>query len=1484
MVLLGVSILPSARAQDLFVKHLTAEDGLPTSNIRSVLNDANGFLWCGTEEGLLRFDGYTFTVIDNRSVATGGLPDNRVDELFQDRAGKLWIGTALGLTRHDPGKGTFRTYYHDRILYGRIQGMFETRDASLWVLTDSTLCRYEPRSDSFVGYPYSDQLAARAKYDKTMHEKTVVEIGTLLWCCMNGNLLLLDRATGSIRRIGTPGNAREFFRNNAPQDVAFFREIHAETSRSLLITNRTGLYRYTVATGAISLLLPYHSECRSSLSANGILWTVHSDGNFARYDIAKAAYRVLSDPAFRKAVPFHFRHTLYVDRAGVLWFFREGFDLLQHNPQTNITRVFGADVIPANMRVSMITEDRNGCLWLANAGLGLTCLEKHRARFSPVRFGQGTPARDYNGNTRCIAMLDPGTALVGTLAGLYKYRLEAPGALTQEPIFSRAMDSIVCKHPVWSIDRDSLGRFWIAVGLRGVFVFDPATGRHRSFQVRDRDGARLSNNNVRTILVAGDTAWIGTWNGLNAIRIRDVDCASNDPVRIRQFHHVPGDSTSLSNGIIFALFRDRSLRLWIGTENGLNLFHSDKGTFEHFFEFVPGKTKTNSNNIRAIHEDRLGRLWLGTHSGGLLLFQSNPDTRETYTTENGLPSNIIYSILEDGADNLWLGTHRGLCRFNWRTKETRNFREVDGLPNAEFNTGACLKLPDRRLLFAGVQGFTVFDPAHIYDLFPPPPIALTRLLVVGKETPFDRSGLTLSHDKNFITFEFAALSFVRNKENQYMYRMEGVDPDWVFCGTRRIASYSNLAPGEYLFHVRASNCEGIWNNTGTALRITIRRPWWATAWAYAGYGFLLIATIIFVGFGHRRSILRKEREQTAVRENELRFAAAEAQSRALQAENERKGAELLKAKQLQTAYDSLARAHDHLKTAQDRLHTVVSSAPIVLFALDREGRFTLSEGRGLEALGLTSGQVIGQSIHDVYRDFPAILDFAARALRGEHVSIVNEISGLWFDTRATPMYDEEGALIGIIGVATNVTEEQRSREQIVKLSLAVEQSPGMVIITDTCGVVEYVNAKFTEISGYTLEEMIGKTPRVLKSGATSGEEYSTLWNMILSGREWRGEMHNIAKDGREYWVSASISPMKNTQGVITHFIGLQEDITLRKEAEHALALRTEALKEKHAEVLRTQEQLSVQQKLASLGRMTAGIAHEINNPLNFVHNFSALSAALAGELLERFEQAREGIPSGEVDDIISQLYLLKNNTEKISEHSDRAGMIIANMMAHARVQSGERLPADINALVSNAVNTAVRTYQGPEPGIDVIIEKRLDPMAGQVTVWAKDIDRVVGNLVNNAIYAMKGALSTASDECRPSSGDVVVPGRPHGNGAVPDSEGARRNGYIPTLLVTTIRHDAHVSIHVRDNGPGVPEDILPKIFQPFFTTKPAGAGTGLGLSMSYDIVVNGHGGALECYSPPRGAAPAPAGEDTAEQPHDQSHGTEFILTLPVTTL
>ncbi len=290
----------------------------------------------------------------------------------------------------------------------------------------------------------------------------------------------------------------------------------------------------------------------------------------------------------------------------------------------------------------------------------------------------------------------------------------------------------------------------------------------------------------------------------------------------------------------------------------------------------------------------------------------------------------------------------------------------------------------------------------------------------------------------------------------------------------------------------------------------------------------------------------------------------------------------------------------------------------------------------------------------------------------------------------------------------------------------------------------------------------------------------------------------------------------------------------RAELEHLVVERTaeltqqkEELQQALIELQAAQVQLVQSEKMASLGELTAGIAHEIQNPLNFVNNFSELSIELAQELREEIE--KDAPDKGLINDLMQDL---SENQEKINRHGKRAASIVTGMLQHSRSGTGKKEPTDLNALADEYLRLTYHGLRAKDKEFQAKMVARLDPAVGQVEVIPQDLGRVLLNLINNAFYAVTQRKKQETAD------------------------------YEPTVTVTTTRIKTGVEIRIQDNGTGIPEQLKAKIFQPFFTTKPTGQGTGLGLSLAYDIVTKGHGGDLQLQT-------------------REGEGTTFIIRLPI---
>ena len=316
--------------------------------------------------------------------------------------------------------------------------------------------------------------------------------------------------------------------------------------------------------------------------------------------------------------------------------------------------------------------------------------------------------------------------------------------------------------------------------------------------------------------------------------------------------------------------------------------------------------------------------------------------------------------------------------------------------------------------------------------------------------------------------------------------------------------------------------------------------------------------------------------------------------------------------------------------------------------------------------------------------------------------------------------------------------------------------------------------------------------------------------VVLSGNAFEGEMRFA--DGRV--VHHQIQVLPDGGRLLTYF-----DITALKRSEEAAREAKDAAEIALSELKFAQNRLIQTEKLASLGQLTAGIAHEIKNPLNFVNNFSALSVELIDELQESLRRANLGADArSDIDEMMS---LLRTNLDKVQQHSKRADSIVKNMLMHSREGSGERRPADLNAIVEDSLHLAYYGARTEKKEFKVTLDRSLDPEAGQIEMFPQDITRALLNLVSNSFYA---TLKRNAEMAKGS--------------------------FEPVVSASTKNLGDRVEIRIRDNGVGISPEIRDKVFNPFFTTKPPGEGTGLGLSLSYDIIVKQHAGSIEFETQP----------------------------------
>ena len=770
-------------------------DGLSHNTILSITQDREGFLWIGTSDGLNRYDGYGFTVYRHIPGDSSSLANNTVKAVLGDRAGHLWVGTDDGLHRLDRRTRRFVRYALRPDTAERRQAIFhilEDHAGHLWVASSDGLYRYEQQADHFVAYRHEPT---------NPHSLTDNAIWSLY---EDHDLLLWVSSINGLHRYDP--QADHFIRFPIPPTERHNAIRHRDEAGRLWLSGLHGLTTFDPASQQFmappAALAGRHVEAVLDVR-EGIRWIGTDDGIY-RFDATNNAYRhVQIDPSPGGYLQNRVK-TLYEDRAGALWvgtfsgLYRldphvKRFGHLGHHP-TDPNSLSGNTIMA-------VLEEANGIVWVGTLGAGLNRVDRATGSITRYRHAPG------RGHT-------------------------------------------LCNDLIWSLYKDRRRRLWIGTD-EGLCAFDPQTQQFTRYPL-SLDSSRTQQPPVHAIQEGEDgRLWIATNIGLYHL----------DPqTGALGWYDQPGDAPTISSTFfVQSLLADQAGMVWMGTFGG-SLYRFDTAT-ERFtrYPLLRGEQEELvSEGIWAIHEGGDGALWLGSDLG-LTRFDPQAGTTQHFTQTDGLPGSIVYALLEDDKGRLWMSTNLGLARLNEATdRSIRVYDAGDGLKNTEFNRRAAFKGRDGTFYFGGLNGLTWFHPTTIQDNPHVPPVAITRIETSNRDTtvtvnPHGLKELVLSYRDYTVSFAFTALNFTNPAQNQYAYQLEGFDEQWIAAGPRRFASYTNIPPGTYTFRVKGSNDDGVWNEQGATLALTVTPPFWQTWW----FRLLLLATVIgLLAAAHRYRVAR----------------------------------------------------------------------------------------------------------------------------------------------------------------------------------------------------------------------------------------------------------------------------------------------------------------------------------------------------------------------------------------------------------------------------------------------------------------------------------------------------------------------------------------------------------------------------------------------------------------------------------------------------
>jgi signal transduction histidine kinase len=479
-------------------------------------------------------------------------------------------------------------------------------------------------------------------------------------------------------------------------------------------------------------------------------------------------------------------------------------------------------------------------MWLNQPGNGLVKIEKKRNLFLTIAQLPGDYSNSFRNhealNTRMFWPLDNDHLLTGTLLNICNVNIRTGKADMVRYPDNTVVKELTTSHNWGCATADNQGNIFIGTWDQWIFVYNNHLKTCRSFYALP--GGPKGGQCYRTMLLDSENMlWIGGNEGV--FRIQANELLSNPSPHMEAVS--TGDGSTWK--IVFALMEDRNKNVWVGTQAGIKVFSPDGKITSYIHE--EGKNSLSVNEVRCIAEDKNGNIWIATCGGGLNKLDSATNEFTVYRTKDGLANDVIYSILIDKENNLWLASNLGLSKFNPSNKVVNNFTPFDGLQGYEFNTNAFCTMPGGELVFGGTSGMSVFKPEAIAVSSPAPTVVLSSFKVLGEEAPLD-SGITrLSYKQDNLTFQFATTSYYRSAGNQFAYKLEGLDHDWVYSGNRPYVTYSHVPPGDYTFRVKAANTSGVWNEEGIAYKISVSPPWWATWW-FRTVAVLAIAAAIYL--------------------------------------------------------------------------------------------------------------------------------------------------------------------------------------------------------------------------------------------------------------------------------------------------------------------------------------------------------------------------------------------------------------------------------------------------------------------------------------------------------------------------------------------------------------------------------------------------------------------------------------------------------------
>ena len=803
---------------------LSIEDGLSSSRANAIIQDSKGYIWIGTWNGLNRYDGYTFkTYIPDYKDSTT-LTNREVVALIEDSHENIWIGTTSGLSCLNPRNDKITSYNFKN----RIISLLEGSDGNIWIGTwGGGLHILNVKTGQFERHFHNDIISDISEDDE--HN---------IWLATYNGLIKYDPKSNShTRYLYDPTRPDNCLSNN--------------TTTQVKISPDGAIWVGTWGGGLNKLTFNQDTK----------------EYDFHRYKKSNKPYSLCSDVVYK----------LYVDRFSNIWCgsWDAGISLLEPEEQKTAPAkakfhsfqhtVSTPESISGN-NISALFVDRSGLLWVGATKINRTSVVKNGIN---TIITKSLENGSYNYRSVASIAQYENNLWVGTASELKLYKKD-----NDQFQFVKDINDLSYIHngyyysstSVLDITKNSHG-LWIATDDAGVILFpgnNAITQTKPSFKYFNSDTpTKIPGNKVNCISVSKnnpDMIWVGTMHSGFASLLYQDNKASTTIIK-------KGDSEKdLSDNSIRAILEDKNGMVWIGTQNGLNCYNPQTQTITKFFHSFHDSLSINDNVINKIFEDSNGNLWIGSNSGinkKIEIKLPNGDIKiafKNFPTSQRIGNGIITNIFEDNNGFLWIKPYQGIVRFDPHNERiikdylTKDFQYLSIERNSTF------KSKNGTIFLGGTKGLIYFHPDSLMQNSYPPKPCITDFLVFNtsihnQSYPFNNDSLNLliqyknkldlSYQDKAISFVFSAMDYKDPGKNTYAYLLEGYDKVWNNIGSRNSATYTNIPPGDYTFHIKAANSDGVWCTQPTSINIHISSPWWKTIWAYILYGIVFIATLYF---------------------------------------------------------------------------------------------------------------------------------------------------------------------------------------------------------------------------------------------------------------------------------------------------------------------------------------------------------------------------------------------------------------------------------------------------------------------------------------------------------------------------------------------------------------------------------------------------------------------------------------------------------------